>query len=696
MDRKPNPFLADVFPCRLADLANCKGGDFYNVESVHVDGLAELRNHLLEMGLTVPGGTGSILMLRSPIAGYGKSHLLARLIGAESGAFRFVPLETNRESRPSWVGLLQGVLQSCAQSGSGEGGASFLETMARRLFAEACADLILRGDVPAADPARAIAMLKRDYLVAFDARGGGSEVGRWLAGNFNALLPLMGEVLGSRCVVDVDEVSAWLRVLSSFNVGGHAERKATLNSVSVFSDDPYAESGAKQRLRSFCRLATMCRPLVLVFDHVDALMGAKKDAMQFACMLGDLGEQHFGVGAILPINNDVWTSSFESNLPSALLDRLTSREVVLGGVGADEAEELFALRLAEAEVDAQFADEFFRAARLSAVFQKRWAGAAAPRRVLRHGAKVWAKMMSPSTSPGLGSGESVKDYLPDDIPDASSLAEPTTLEPHTEVSPGSKKMTAKREPRKVDPTTVKQMGNISSILRELRSRQEQFVPRDLEGGEQLPPSVDMPDAGDSEPEGTSPLVARFEEIRSSILDSSGGGQLDLEALRRMVTLAGERFPMVESSEFKMTPGDEPMVRKWVFPGNEILFGFEPEHQFRFWQSLIKLAERRSGSAAAERVKLVVFSETGRPFSGAASIDEEELAAAKGECLDVIDLDAGSIASILAADRVVTEMAKAEEPVLPVEAIRELAPQLDPLWRRITRPLPKADAAENNV
>jgi hypothetical protein len=84
--------------------------------------------------------------------------------------------------------------------------------------------------------------------------------------------------------------------------------------------------------------------------------------------------------------------------------------------------------------------------------------------------------------------------------------------------------------------------------------------------------------------------------------------------------------------------------------------------------------------------LVIFSESDRPFSGAASVDEEELSAARAAYLDVIDMDAGMIASVIAADRIVCELAKADEPVTPADTIRELAPQLDPLWRRITRPL----------
>ncbi|MCP5112650.1 MAG: hypothetical protein GY953_17640 [bacterium] len=290
----------------------------------------------------------------------------------------------------------------------------------------------------------------------------------------------------------------------------------------------------------------------------------------------------------------------------------------------------------------------------------------------------------------------MKDYLPpkEHLPGGANLAEPTTLRPLNEVvrgapdKPGGESL----EPEKVNPGTVKQMGNISSLLRELKSRREQFAPGRQEGATDEVPLVSQVDATDAADDEASPLMRRFDEVRDALLKKRGQ-RLDLEALRRMVSLAGESFPVVEASDFKMSPGEEPRVMKWVFPGNEILFGFEAEHQFRYWQSLIKLAGRRAESAAAGRLKLVVFCDCEKPFSGAASADEGELEAARENYLDVIELDAGTIASVAAADRVVFEMAKAEVPVVPADAIRELAPQLDPLWRRITRPLVEAGEGE---
>ena len=686
MQSIPNPFLDDAYARGVSDSALGDVAGELTIEPIHEQPLRQLGKHLADL----TGRAGAVVLLRSARAGFGKSHLLARLGAAHAKECFFVPLDVNRDSRPNWTGMLQGVLTACSKGEGSAASLSFLDCMGRKLMGEAAAELILRGDIPTANPAVAITMLKRDYLQAFDMRGGSvsAEVSRWMACNFSVLLPLMGEVLGSRAVVDKEEAVAWLRVLARFNAGDDSERKAALDGVTVFGEGDSAQAGAKQRLRSFCRLATLDRPLVLVFDHLDALWGGKKEAMTLACMVGEMGRLQFGSGVLLSVNGDIWSSVFNGHLPGAVEDRLTAREVPLAGIAVEEAESLIRLRLDGASISVADANRFVEEARLPDMMDRRWAGAATPREVLRHGATVWERLMTPrKASDGVGepkTGETVKGYMPGKIPGAENLAEPSTLRPMREVvrrgRPGEAEPPPS-EPGKVDPGAIKQMGNISSLLRELKSRREQFVPQN----QSVEPSGEAPIVGSEVAEDISPLVQRFDEVREALLQKRGQG-LDLEAMRRLVALAGESFPVVTPSDFKMSPGEEPMVMKWVFPGNEILFGFEPEHQFRYWQSLIKLAGRRSESASVGRLKLVVFSEGAQPFSGAASMEEDEMVEARRRYLDVIDLDAGMIASVTAADRVVSEMAKSDEPVLPSDAIRELAVQLDPLWRRITRPL----------
>ena len=668
---RPNPFLDDVYVRELCNPGVLEG----TVGAIHDGALTALQAHVANLA----GSDGAVVLLKSPVAGAGKSHLLARLASASQRDGFFVPLEVNHDARPSWTRLLRDVLAASAN-----GDETFLDEMSRRLMGEATAELILRGDVPTADPAASIATLKRDYMRVFDMREGGSDISRWMMSNFSVLLPLMGEVLGCRAVIDTDEAIAWLRVLARFNAGNAADRKAALASVSVIGDDEAAMDGAKQRLRTFCRLAAVHRPLVMVFDHVDTMMHEHEDAAVLAAMIAELGRLRFGAGVIFSINGDVWAAAFDGQLPGALKDRLTGRRIQLHGMNLSDAEQLLRLRLRQAKIPNLEADDFFNELDLVA---KIAAGSATPRQILRYAASVWERLHGelPETL-----GDSVKDYLPatSEMPAASSLAEPTTLRPLAEAvrKPGE---ALAEEATDLQAGVAKQIGNISSLLRDLKSRREQFVPgKTVSESPVMTPQFEEVDGADD----ASPLVRRFSEIRESILKKSGQ-RLDLGALRRMVSLAGERFPVVESSEFKMSPGEEPLVMKWVFPGSEILFGFEPEHQFRYWQSLIKLAARRVESGTAGRVKLVVFSDDECPFSGAACAEESELVAARQQFLDVIELDAGMAASVVAADRVVSEMTTGDEAVQPADAIRELAPQLDPLWRRITRPMTQASAEE---
>ena len=229
MQSVANPFLNDVFVGDLSELAGGAASGELTVEKIHRDALRKLGGLVAHLG----SGGGEVILLSSAQAGFGKSHLLSRLVADQASDCFFIPVELNRDSRPNWVGLLQAVLGACTRPRQALPQVSYLEEMSRRLMAVAAADLILRGDVPAGDPAAAISMLKRDYMRAFDMRGGGSEVARWMDGNFNALLPLMAGVLARRAMVEADEAEAWMRVLSRFNRGDAAERKAAIASVAM-------------------------------------------------------------------------------------------------------------------------------------------------------------------------------------------------------------------------------------------------------------------------------------------------------------------------------------------------------------------------------------------------------------------------------------------------------------------------------
>ncbi len=476
-----NPFINDIHVAGLTELAVGAAHENPTVESINAEALSRLGGQLAQLDHRA----GGVILLRSARAGFGKSHLLARLVEGHCGEALFIPVEVNRDSRPNWLGMLHGVLGACTQVRHAEPQVSFLDEMSRRLMAEAAADLILRGDVPAAEPAAAISMLKRDFLSVFDMRGGGgTEVARWMADNFNALLPLMGAVLGKRAAVETDEAVAWLRVLARFNRGDATERKAAIASVAMLGGDEAPEqSGAKQRLRSFCRMASIVRPLVLVFDHVDSLASGKRDALQLSCMLAEMGRLQFGVGAVLSVNGDVWASGFDGRLPGALEDRLTGREVELGGLSSEQAEELLRLRLRTVEASEAEIERFLRVVDLGSLPRHRCGGLLGARDILRHASAVWEQRSDGASGgdesdldPRAPGGESVRDYLPGKMPRAESLAEPLTLQPIKELVGSGAPLPPSTEPGKVDPGMIKQMGNITSLLRELRSRREQFVP----------------------------------------------------------------------------------------------------------------------------------------------------------------------------------------------------------------------------
>ena len=110
---------------------------------------------------------------------------------------------------------------------------------------------------------------------------------------------------------------------------------------------------------------------------------------------------------------------------------------------------------------------------------------------------------------------------------------------------------------------------------------------------------------------------------------------------------------------------------WRSPDHEILFGFEPAEQIPYWRALIEQA----GESPLTLSKVVVFTPEGTP-----PIIREGLNGEARERLDILELDRGALASIAATRKVLLHADSQED------TFAQIAPELDFLWRRITRPM----------
>jgi hypothetical protein len=151
-----NPFAADIFPDGLPVAGSPTG--------VHAAAYAELKHlvdrasHRLQTPRAEDGG-GTVVLLRAARAGFGKSHLLARL-GAELSHRAFVvAVPFDREREAQWSALLWQVLETFHQGRAEK--LTLLDLVTRRLFAIINQRLIVEKIIPCAHPGESLEALER-------------------------------------------------------------------------------------------------------------------------------------------------------------------------------------------------------------------------------------------------------------------------------------------------------------------------------------------------------------------------------------------------------------------------------------------------------------------------------------------------------------------------------------------------------
>ena len=172
-----------------------------------------------------------------------------------------------------------------------------------------------------------------------------------------------------------------------------------------------------------------------------------------------------------------------------------------------------------------------------------------------------------------------------------------------------------------------------------------------------------------EPDENAPSsVKDFADQRNELF-SSGQSLFDTEAIRYTLEMAGRRSPIIEYREFDVH--GESSASSWLSPEMEIIFGFEPAERIPYWRALVDQAE----NSPMESSKVIAFK----------SPDEENfqfdvLNGTARKNLDVLELDREELASIAAGRSIITASNSEEE------TFSEIAPELEFLWRRITRPV----------
>ena len=568
---------------------------------------------------------GRVRMVHCPRAGFGKSHFLAQILSG-AGQTYVLPISLNHDNPANWQELFrQGI--DCLSRAQVTDHPSALSETARLLFAELVGELVQQGIVPSSNPQTARRGLQDNYRRMFDLSHPASPIVQWFKDNFKALsLPLADE-LRRRTTLDSSASRFWIEFLYRYETGDLGSLSRTTSNLTNHQ--------AREKLREVSLLVSRYRPLIVVFDNLDSFQDDHAEAAKAAYIFSEIARIGIAALTIISINDDIWESCFEGKIPHALSDRITDGRLNLKGISIDCARALLTERMHENPGNQGQQEQLFAAVNLEAVYGARQGADLSPRKLLRLAADAWEESKIGEKTPAIAgpTTSSIEDKAP-------SIADSPHQSAHETLS------------------------RIRKMLRGVNQRnpaKPALTTRPATSVEKISPwrqlSNDAP-----------PALREFAQKREEIYQGENL-LLDTMAIRHALELAGRRSPLLDYREFDVMEGSSASC--WRSPDHEILFGFEPAERIPYWRALIEQA----GESPLTLAKVVAFTPEGSP-----PLIREGLNGEARERLDVLELDRGALASI-AATRKVLLQADSEE-----EIFAQIAPELDFLWRRITRPM----------
>ncbi len=671
-----NPFSDDIFSGEVAASGL--------VESLHGETLTQLGEALPEGGAH---GLGRTVVLAAPRAGFGKSHLVTRFASQWLGRALVIPLTIDLEKEARWGTILWDVVEKLHRDGGHRSGLTMLDEAARFLFARINSRLIEDKKIPCAHPEEAIAALERNFVEMFDFTNPGQAVAKWFGDHFERLSAMTAGSLARESDTELSAASHWLRVLVSYSQGAEEAPEKRLQALRWAMNSPSAsaigggggmqiiqesqggaEQQAKEKFRDLARILSQYRPLVFVVDHLDVFYRDGKAGMKIAWIITELARLIPKSLSVVCVNQDIWETTFQSQIPSALEDRMTREFINLRGVRPPEARALIDSRLHTAGVPAEQREKFEEVLRMGDLFALHSGRSISPRAVLRYAAERWDFMLRPQ---------------PPSLPGPPKLP-PLTVHPVTEPVVGaetmdsiSRALDAMYAPPAPAPTpVVAAPAALASPVEESRAAFQRLKDR-LEVMRQqrrgLPPEPTAPTLplttpvnGQSAPH-SYPINDRLADQFATNRAGAASATLDQAKLARLVEFAGRHFAAVRHAGLPRLAGGG-LGSQWMTPDAEIFFGFESAENREFWRALSSFADSRAGSPDGQAVKVVAFTTEGAP---------EHPAKPGHAVLDLVALSSGDLASIAAASAL-------DGKAPPAELAGLIARELAPLWKRVTR------------
>lgn len=686
------------------------------------------------------GSMGRCLLISAPRAGFGKSHLVGRLRSTTESIIAAVNLPFDPSRSISWPMVLASVLRqysdtTCPQNRE----CSLMDETSRFFLASLVRASILSGSLSDKDCPESEASLRVDYRNIF-SRNSKSKILNWVDKRSGELAHAASQPMKSRWGLGRAEVSFWTGVFVDYTKG-YDDALEPLRGLS--------NGEARQRMLQFLRITSECRPITFIVDHLDGFHGSETAGMAIADILTSIRTEVTKCLTLLCINEDLWESVFEKRLPSAWIDRLTGEPARLSPLGKETARSLVLNRLESVGVSRNKSNEFFDLLS-EELFGEGREGDLFPRDLIRRARKLWEisaadfydgrnpvrtetpVQTAPKPTPESAFPFPPKKPVPPPIPTqpVTPTAIPTTefVPPATTPRPQPSKTPFGTNPvysrqkstypdRPSTPVPTDQLPGISSIIDDIRGSGNSVISESPQSETKEDPIPAQPfTAGSLTVKPSSPAERQCKEatlasqasppstatrtsttnghraapqgwsqdlegrLRSIESQITGGGELiklDLPRLEKFIAKVGGHHPAL-SQEEEHIASSRTVCLRWKIRETPVLIGFEAPRNVYFWNSLLQLCLTSSGDD-----KIAAFSHPSEPFNpqlfSGFGFSEEIV----NSHIDIVEMNDKELGMIYAADRF---LAEAESEGRGQEAYRLITRRLDPLWRRIGRPL----------
>lgn len=314
--------------------------NFGQAGAPHASGVNSSAGGQLEQVLHAPvDAPGRGILLRSPRAGFGKTHLLEQLRQSLAGTHEFLPLRPldGRHVDPS--AALEDAVRRLTRQLPAAGGLTSLDLHARHLLAHGLQPLVISGEVPCQDRETAAAALRKRPVETFDFHHPQAVTAHWTRENFEVLGPRLALEVCRLTGCSLNQVAFWVAALFRFAVASpeHPGRAGTLMETAATGADA-------ERFGTLLALLSRLRRVVLIIDDLEGVHGDPDGARRVAGFLAGVRQEAPRADLVVSVNDDVWESAFIPALSGGLLDRLSEKTIRLDPLNDDQVVALLASR----------------------------------------------------------------------------------------------------------------------------------------------------------------------------------------------------------------------------------------------------------------------------------------------------------------------------------------------------------------